>query len=245
MARPAITVLLIGSALGLLVAGPAPASQSVASSPLAVSAPGPAQVAGRLHVNLQITRFAQRQGHTVADGVVTATLRGINAAPTTVRQKVRLQVSAASNCRVLLLTLDQLNLSLLGVTVHLDRVRLSVTGQRSGGVLGSLFCSLAGARLKTTRSAVVASLNHSLRKQPLRPMAFSVTARAAQAPATPTCSILDLVLGPLHLDLLGLVVDLNQVHLTITGDPTGGILGRPLCGLANAPTPTIPGSSTG
>src|SRR5581483_9668048 len=31
------------------------------------------------------------------------------------------------------------------------------------------------------------------------------------------CTILDLTLGPLHLDLLGLVVDLNQVHLTITG----------------------------
>jgi hypothetical protein len=51
------------------------------------------------------------------------------------------------------------------------------------------------------------------------------------------------VLGPLHLDLLGLVVDLNQVHLTITGNPAGGILGRLLCGLANAPTPTIPGST--
>src|SRR3954449_10616152 len=50
------------------------------------------------------------------------------------------------------------------------------------------------------------------------------------------------VLGPLHLDLLGLVVDLNQVHLTITGNPAGGILGRLLCGLANAPTPTVAGS---
>ena len=76
-------------------------------------------------------------------------------------------------------------------------------------------------------------------------MAFSVSAKAAQAPATPTCSILDLVLGPLHLDLLGLVVDLNQVHLTITGNPAGGILGRLLCGLANAPTPPIPGTTAG
>jgi hypothetical protein len=242
MARPAVTVLFVACALGLLIAGPAQAAQSIASSPLAASAP----VAGQLHVNLQITRFAQRQQHTVADGVVTATLRGINGAPaTTVRQKVRLQASAANNCRILLLTLDRLDLSLLGVMVHLDRVRLSVTGQRSGGVLGSLFCSLAGAKVKTTRSAVVASLNHSLHKRPLHPMAFSVRAQAAQAPATPTCSILDLVLGPLHLDLLGLIVDLNQVHLTITGDPTGGILGRLLCGLANAPTPTIPGSTTG
>jgi hypothetical protein len=49
------------------------------------------------------------------------------------------------------------------------------------------------------------------------------------------CSILDLTLGPLHLDLLGLVVDLNQVHLTITGQTGNGqLLGNLLCGLANA-----------
>jgi hypothetical protein len=50
-----------------------------------------------------------------------------------------------------------------------------------------------------------------------------------------TCSILDLTLGPLHLNLLGLVVDLNQVHLTITGQTGNGqLLGNLLCGLANA-----------
>ncbi len=49
------------------------------------------------------------------------------------------------------------------------------------------------------------------------------------------CTILDLTLGPLHLDLLGLVVDLNQVHLTITGQTGNGqLLGNLLCGLANA-----------
>jgi hypothetical protein len=53
--------------------------------------------------------------------------------------------------------------------------------------------------------------------------------------ANPTCTILDLTLGPLHLDVLGLVVDLNQVHLTITGQTgPGNLLGNLLCGLANA-----------
>jgi hypothetical protein len=242
MARPATTVLFLSCAIGLLIAAPASASQSLASSsPLAASAPA----AGRLHVDLQVQRFVQRKRKTEAIGVVTATLRGLNATPTTVRQKVRLQVSAANNCRILLLTLNQLDLTLLGVNVHLDRVRLSVTGQRSGGILGSLFCSLANARVRTTKAAVVSSLNHSLRQKPMHPIDFAVTAHAAQAPPTPTCSILDLVLGPLHLDLLGLIVDLNQVHLTITGNPAGGLLGRLLCGLANAPAPTIPGTSTG
>ena len=45
-----------------------------------------------------------------------------------------------------------------------------------------------------------------------------------------SCQILDLVLGPLHLDLLGLVVDLNQVHLTITAERgPGNLLGNLLC----------------
>jgi hypothetical protein len=47
-----------------------------------------------------------------------------------------------------------------------------------------------------------------------------------------TCEVLTLVLGPLHLELLGLIVDLNQVVLTITADAAGGLLGQLLCSLA-------------
>jgi len=46
------------------------------------------------------------------------------------------------------------------------------------------------------------------------------------------CSVLTLVLGPLHLDVLGLVVDLNQVNLLITAVPgAGNLLGNLLCGV--------------
>lgn len=58
--------------------------------------------------------------------------------------------------------------------------------------------------------------------------------------STGTCEILELVLGPLHLDLLGLVVDLNQVVLEITAVPgAGNLLGNLLCavaGLLDGPT---------
>src|SRR3982751_2910794 len=67
-------------------------------------------------------------------------------------------------------------------------------------------------------------------------VAQTVTDMAATAPvqATGTCRILDLTLGPLHLDLLGLVVDLNQVHLTITAQQgPGNLLGNLLCAVAN------------
>jgi hypothetical protein len=47
------------------------------------------------------------------------------------------------------------------------------------------------------------------------------------------CQILDLTLGPLHLDLLGLVIDLDQVDLDITAVPgAGNLLGNLLCAVA-------------
>jgi hypothetical protein len=50
--------------------------------------------------------------------------------------------------------------------------------------------------------------------------------------ATQGCDILNLVLGPLHLDLLGLVIDLNQVILNITGETgAGNLLGNLLCAI--------------
>jgi hypothetical protein len=52
--------------------------------------------------------------------------------------------------------------------------------------------------------------------------------------ATASCQILSLTLGPLHLDLLGLVIDLNQVNLNITAQPgPGNLLGNLLCDVAN------------
>jgi hypothetical protein len=48
-----------------------------------------------------------------------------------------------------------------------------------------------------------------------------------------SCQILDLVLGPLDLDLLGLVVHLDQVHLNITAQQApGNLLGNLLCAVA-------------
>jgi hypothetical protein len=58
---------------------------------------------------------------------------------------------------------------------------------------------------------------------------------AAQGPAAPTaavvtCQVLNLVLGPLDLNLLGLVVHLDRVVLNITAVPgAGALLGNLLC----------------
>jgi hypothetical protein len=51
--------------------------------------------------------------------------------------------------------------------------------------------------------------------------------------ATGSCQILDLVLGPLDLNLLGLVVHLDTVHLNITAQQgPGNLLGNLLCAVA-------------
>jgi hypothetical protein len=49
-----------------------------------------------------------------------------------------------------------------------------------------------------------------------------------------TCEILSLTLGPLHLDLLGLVIDLDVVNLDITAESgAGNLLGNLLCAVTN------------
>jgi len=49
-----------------------------------------------------------------------------------------------ATCQVLNLTLGPLDLSLLGLNVHLDQVHLVITATPGGGILGDLLCSLAG-----------------------------------------------------------------------------------------------------
>jgi hypothetical protein len=77
---------------------------------------------------------------------------------------------------------------------------------------------------------------------------FSDTATPANvtpftAPLIPTassgsCEILDLVLGPLDLNLLGLVVTLDTVHLNITAERgPGNLLGNLLCAVAGLLNP--------
>jgi hypothetical protein len=57
-----------------------------------------------------------------------------------------------------------------------------------------------------------------------------------------TCNILDLTLGPIHLDLLGLILDTNQIHIHLTANTAGGLLGsllgQLLCG---TPLPDLTG----
>ena len=65
-------------------------------------------------------------------------------------------------------------------------------------------------------------------------------AGGASIAAIGECDILHLVLGPLHIDLLGLEIDLNQVVLDIVAQAGGGLLGDLLCAIANLLNPLGP-----
>ena len=62
----------------------------------------------------------------------------------------------------------------------------------------------------------------------------TITMLINSASTQATCQILHLVLGPLDLNLLGLMVHLNQVVLDITAQAgPGNLLGNLLCAVAN------------
>lgn len=98
---------------------------------------------------LDIVNFRVINGQLVAVGDLSGTVR--NAAGTIVGsvtdQRVRLpiQFGAISSCDILRLRLGPLDLNLLGLVVHLDRVVLDVTADAGpGNLLGNLLCAVAG-----------------------------------------------------------------------------------------------------
>lgn len=195
----------------------------------------------RLSLTAKITSFRATDKGVVAKGTLTGTLRS----GTSVSHQsapVSFAVAAANRgarCNVITLRLAPLNLQLLGVQVTTSAISLDVYALH-GRVLGNLFCALARAKVTLPRAARAAgALNAHLHGRPMRVFAASESLPAAAAQAQPqSCQVLRLVLGPLHLDLLGLVVDLygkthvNPVIVTINAVPSQGLLGQLLCGVA-------------
>jgi len=58
-------------------------------------------------------------------------------------------------------------------------------------------------------------------------------ARSTNVQAQATCDILNLVLGPIDLNLLGLRLQVNQIQIDLTAIQGGGILGDLLCAIAD------------
>jgi hypothetical protein len=206
-----------------------------------------------VRVSFAIQKFRRQAGKLVAQGVATAMFTGPDGKTQSVQQPFTARVSgkipgsrrlsgARRTCQVLFLQLDKLSLTLLGLNVNLDKVVLTINANSNGGALGSLFCKLAHTKVSTR---VLARHLTSLARQSglstTTALGFSVplTPSSAAADAV-SCPVLDLILGPLNLRLLGLIVTLNQVHLTITADPVGGALGALFCALSKATVTGVP-----
>jgi len=211
---------------------------------VSVAAPAaqPAARGGRLSVGVEVLRFAAAGRSLKATGLVTARLTDNSGHVRTVSSRVALTAAAGGGCRVLHLFLNQLTLQLLGLNAHLDKVQLDVTGNPRGGVLGSLFCKLARAKIASAgRASAASALNRGISNghgHALRFTAYLSPAIAQTAAVNPTCPVLDLVVGPLNLQLLGLVVDLNRVHLKVTATRGGGTLGDLFCKLSTSTATT-------
>jgi hypothetical protein len=218
---------LLAAVLAVVLAAAAPASAAEKAKPV-----------GKFTMATKITSVRAAASGVVANGMVVGKLK---AGGSVIRDTApaRFRVSAQQQngrCNVLALRLAPVHLALLGVRVDTSHISLDVTARRRGGVLGRLFCALANAEVRFPRAAV-ARLNRELDDAP---MATRASAPVRVATHQGTCQILNLVLGPLHLDLLGLVVDLygrtmsDPVRVRITGEPGHGLLGDLLCSLAGA-----------
>jgi hypothetical protein len=240
--------VLIGvlTALALLAA-----SVDAGGAPAGSSAKQAGQTADTVQVNFVINRFVRQGRRIVAKGAVIGRYRSTDRAPVVVRKAFtarlstkRMSYSASTRiCDVLSLTLETLHLELLGLIVDLDRVHLTIKADSRGGVLGSLFCSIAGARVsparldRTAKKMTRAAHNNGFDQGVA---GFRVQVAPGFAQTGTICPILDLVLGPLDLNLLGLLVHLDRVHLTITAERGGGVLGDLFCSLAGGPPPPPP-----
>jgi hypothetical protein len=111
---------------------------------------------------LDITRFAVQSGKIVALATLKGTVNGQQ-----VTQQITLPVTIGQHtCEILHLELGPLDLDLLGLKVHLDKVVLDITAQSGpGNLLGNLLCSVAQLLDNTNASlsAIVAKLNDILR----------------------------------------------------------------------------------
>jgi hypothetical protein len=211
--------------------------------------PAAAQTTGNLVIsNVNLTSLAIVDNALRAEGTVSGTLAGVpfttNITDFVLQPLADDPGTAATECAVLNLELAPIHIALLGLYVDTSAICLDITATQGGGLLGDLLCSLAGgpgavavpavptgAALTDLVGALVQVLNAALGGNPARATADG------DSVCTGECEVLDLVLGPLDLSLLGLNVSLDNcdegpVEICVSASRGAGILGDLLCGLA-------------
>ena len=137
--------LVLGALMMAFLLPTAVAAKPPAAGSLTTAVTGTVDGGGTFVGTLEITRFAQRAGDLVALGQLTGTVTTA-AGSQAVSQAVRLPVTAAqATCDILHLELGPLDLDVLGLVIHLDRVVLDITAEQGpGNLLGNLLCAIAG-----------------------------------------------------------------------------------------------------
>jgi hypothetical protein len=143
---------------GMFALFAAPASAAPVAAPAAASELGTltsdvsgtftdAAGAGTFTGTFVPSQFSTDGADTFATGVLSGNLVSADGTTRQVSQPETMQVNqiTAIGCEVLDLVLGPLDLNLLGLTVHLDRVHLNITAvPGAGNLLGNLICAIAG-----------------------------------------------------------------------------------------------------
>ena len=148
MIRKLFSLILVACILSLL-----PLSSAAAAPPSPVTVPVAGTFtdavggAGVFVGSLNVRQFRVVNNQVVAVGTLTGTLRNsLGAVVGTILRNVQLAVSfPQATCDILSLELGPLDLDLLGLQVHLDRIVLDIVAQAgAGNLLGNLLCAIAG-----------------------------------------------------------------------------------------------------
>jgi hypothetical protein len=158
-----LTAAAVTAACALLLVGGAgtAAAQATATSltdPIAMTGTG--KNGKKFTGTYKVKRFVAEGDQVFAVGTLKGTLKNRNVRRTGVRIPVSditfggaglAQASQTQQrCEILDLTLGPLDLRLLGLIIHLDRVHLDIDADPRGGILGQLLCGLAGGGLPPT-----------------------------------------------------------------------------------------------
>jgi hypothetical protein len=167
------------------------------------------------------------------------------------------------DCPILNLEIGAIHLNLLGLNVDTSDICLDITAHAGEGLLGDLLCAisnlLAGGldlgailggilnadELETVLDGIRDLLNEVLGAATAPDAIVSVSGTTPGA-----CDILNLALGPVDLNLLGLQVELDDcndgpVTVDITAVPGEGLLGDLLAGLLCDLDDLLGGGATG
>ena len=195
------------------------------------------------------------------NGQLTA-LTQIGANPSLTPITVTTTQAPGSSTPILDLRIDPIHLNLLGLNVQTSPICLDITAQSgSGNLLGNLLSNVAnslnqGQSLGSVLNSIgpigdlllgleLTQLLNGASNALTSPSSLSNTQTATQPPGS--CDILNLSVGPLNLNLLGLNVALNNCNTTKPGPVTvdvfathgpGDLLGNLLCSITHSLDPS-------